>query len=111
MARPKPRKTDLSGLSPITQNPIKVTPSDEETTSVQPQKEKTEKPFTFTLPIELVRKTRAAFVIEGIPRGIKQHRHWIAEALERRIDEIEKTNGPLHGIDDGVLPKGWDTHY
>lgn len=64
--------------------------------------------FTLRLPVEIVEKTRSAWLVDGVPRGVRNVSAWVEAVLAAEIARVEQTHGPLPLTPPGVVPSGWD---
>lgn len=67
--------------------------------------------FTLRLPVELVEKTRTAWLVDGVPRGVRSVSAWVGELLQEEITRIEADHGSLPRTPPGVVPSGWNAHH
>lgn len=95
------RKSPFADASPVFAQPLRRT--------LDRQRPTTQR-FTLRLPQELVEKVRTAWLVDGVPQGIRSVSAWVGEILQAEIDRIERSQGPLPGTPPGVVPSGWDAH-
>lgn len=105
------RKSLFAGATPVVRHDLPTSPPPVETPQhvETPRRADTQR-WTLQMPVELVEKTRSAWMVDGVPRGIRNMSAWVAEVLAAEIDRVEKAHGPLAKTPPGVVPSGWDAH-
>ena len=66
---------------------------------------------TLPLPVELVEKTRTAWLVDGVPRAVRSVSAWVGELLQEEITRIEAARGSLPRTPPGIVPSGWNAHH